>query len=589
MTDSNGTQISEYRPGWIRSKRGDSLAVFVHGINSDSNSTWRDADKPGWPTVLSEDPEFDSFSILLAEYHTQISSPGFGFGDASAQLVDFFDTEKNEHGLNLYDYRRIVFICHSAGGIVVRHLLTTNLLPFQNKSILLLLVASPSLGSDVATKVQRIPFIGRHLQARQLSRTNDWLRDLDARFRELRDNPQSFIAAGKEILEDRNYDGFRGLAGRVVDIWSGNRYFLNATIIPGSDHSSISKPSSRTDPAHRALRSLVQHDQERHETSVSDPLVGLWLATFTYLKDTQYTEVINISRLPDGWYEGQIAGSVHNYDEIRREDHRKLLRLRGACDDSTVVSGVWFHPLKPLTRGVFQLNFEEGKQVLSGTWCQTAVGTKHVSNVWYWRRLRSARRRTFGVFGITGAGKTTLCKTLSENQTIYRFSESEIISDYFERFLALKFERFLDLSEPERMAMREKVFHFLSGRLQATELTAIGDAHYSFPQWRRGRDCGLDRFARVSPESALKLYDSYIYVKSDPVIIQQRLQDGSQFALRNAWANKMSLGELSDWILFDYGGIEDYCRSNQKPLLVLESEEFETRVLQCRGFMEMEV
>src|SRR5256885_1959767 len=75
-------------------------------------------------------------------------------------------------------------VCHSMGGIVVRQMLDTKIDTFRNKSVGLVLIASPSYGSRLANNVESLIRFYRHRQAAQLKWGNDSLEELDARFRD---------------------------------------------------------------------------------------------------------------------------------------------------------------------------------------------------------------------------------------------------------------------------------------------------------------------------------------------------------------------------------------------------------------------
>jgi alpha-beta hydrolase superfamily lysophospholipase len=81
---------------------------------------------------------------------------------------------------------RLIFVCHSMGGIVVRKYIVERQAELieAGKEIDLFLVASPSLGSTYADWLSPLAQLFGHAQADALRfvRDNNWLMDLDKEF-----------------------------------------------------------------------------------------------------------------------------------------------------------------------------------------------------------------------------------------------------------------------------------------------------------------------------------------------------------------------------------------------------------------------
>lgn len=94
----------------LRRKYPSLLIIFVHGIFGDCQETW--GDMPRW--VLdhcSDDADVASFSYPAQPWHrTSVSQ-------AAQDLRTWLETE-------LGDYRHLIFVTHSSGGLVVKYLLT---------------------------------------------------------------------------------------------------------------------------------------------------------------------------------------------------------------------------------------------------------------------------------------------------------------------------------------------------------------------------------------------------------------------------------------------------------------------------------
>src|ERR1700722_5296592 len=194
--------MDEPRGHWVRKPQGDTAAIFVHGIFSNSEGCWTNG-KSGayWPDLLAAEGSLSSIGIYVFSYRTKWSSGSYSISDAAEMLnADLgFD--------NLLELRNLIFICHSMGGIVVRKFLVERQLTLVDKSIRigLLLVASPSLGSEYANWFAAIGNFFAHSQGEMLrfSENNVWLNDLDRSFMNLKESKRLDLY-GKELVEDKS-------------------------------------------------------------------------------------------------------------------------------------------------------------------------------------------------------------------------------------------------------------------------------------------------------------------------------------------------------------------------------------------------
>jgi hypothetical protein len=161
----------------------------------------------------------------------------------------------------LFNNKRIIFVCHSMGGIVVRKFLVERYLDLieRNIDVRLFLVASPSLGSSYANQLSAVAKVFGNSQAHVLrfSQNNTWLNDLDKEFQNLKQNSKGKIN-GKELIEDKFIVLKRLWSKQIVEPFSGSRYFGDPYKVPYSDHFSIAKPASKTSIQHRLLCQFVK-------------------------------------------------------------------------------------------------------------------------------------------------------------------------------------------------------------------------------------------------------------------------------------------------------------------------------------------
>jgi hypothetical protein len=261
---------------WYERRKGDTTIVFVHGIFSDSRSSWchNPCDawyqkllyaivpklKPTlvyWPDLVKRDSRFDTASIFLGGYHTDVDSRNYTIRHCSTELFDALDRGINKGVDPVLSQRRILFVCHSTGGIVVRHMLEKNWRSFQNKSVGLLLIASPSTGAALATRLKYLARVFKNGLAEQLQNTgNESLDELDERFFGLIKNEQIPQLTIKEACEAHFIFHNKWLPfshDEVVPQKSAERYAIPAKILFDTDHFSCVKPSSENHVSHELL------------------------------------------------------------------------------------------------------------------------------------------------------------------------------------------------------------------------------------------------------------------------------------------------------------------------------------------------
>lgn len=235
--------------------RDGACVVFVHGFLSSAEGCWSKPGVPGWPDLVAS--SFPSLAVCTVTYNTEVWSGHYSISD----VADGLHERLVQDGV-LTSGRKLVFVCHSMGGLVVRRMLVQrrDQLAKLNLTIGLFLVASPSLGSDYAKLFSPIARFLGHTQAdaMRFSEANHWLVDLDRDFDRLLTDKLLYIV-GRELIEDRLVLlRWLWLFPRVVPAFSGARYFPEPLKIELSDHFSIAKPEGPDSMQHGALRRLIQ-------------------------------------------------------------------------------------------------------------------------------------------------------------------------------------------------------------------------------------------------------------------------------------------------------------------------------------------
>lgn len=183
---------------WFAQPQNGTVVIFIHGVMSDAEA-WRNANGTYWPNLLNEDPRTRGVGVYIFEYETGLFSGTYRINDAVDALTNHLRLDK------VLAAQRLVFVCHSMGGIVTRRYLVReerHLLEAKVE-VGLFLVASPSLGSEYSTLLSPLSSVlFRHAQNDILrsSSMNAWLLDLDRDFKALL-NAQRLKITGKELFE----------------------------------------------------------------------------------------------------------------------------------------------------------------------------------------------------------------------------------------------------------------------------------------------------------------------------------------------------------------------------------------------------
>ena len=259
---------------WYKTRDKDAVMVFVHGILSDSRDAWAnkgdDESIVYWPKQLLTDTTFDDYSIFLGGYHTKADSHNFGMRAAAEQLFQSLKFKQNNLK-SVLDHSTIVFVTHSTGGIVVRHMLVRQKSVFRTKKIGLLLIASPSLGSEYANRLTEVLDITDHKMGQELKKNSGLLVELDKDFFKMVSNRELPGLMGQEAFEHHFPGNFLSkFLQEVVPIESSQKYFPDWRILPNTDHFSIVKPRDTSDESHKFLSNFMRaFDKEPHPQCAS--------------------------------------------------------------------------------------------------------------------------------------------------------------------------------------------------------------------------------------------------------------------------------------------------------------------------------
>lgn len=279
MQKMNTTAAGTVGNSWHHFNDSDTVFIFVHGFLSSSASCWthqgpEESDQPiFWPDMILGDHRLQNPSIYLGGFFTAKNSGDYGIADCANELFDALQREDTEHRQPPLSKKNIVFICHSLGGIVTRYMLSENFEFFAEKHIGLVLLASPSLGSGLANVASRFVSGYGNAVLKQLKHEAPLLEELDRKFKLLIRTHKIPNLIGAEAYENQPVVQIWPLSkilGKVVEKNSAGRYFESKNM-PGTNHSSISKPCSMEHPTHKFLvdfytRPFSSHIQNTHQS-----------------------------------------------------------------------------------------------------------------------------------------------------------------------------------------------------------------------------------------------------------------------------------------------------------------------------------
>ena len=131
-------------PHYIRRANANTVIVFVHGVFGDAQSTWTNPESRAfWPDLLTGDEAFNGADIYVLSF----DSPYVRTASTIDELVEqahqdlVSDEVFSKHG-------RVIFVCHSMGGLVTRKILT-RYQPLARSVPLIYFFATPTEGAEI--------------------------------------------------------------------------------------------------------------------------------------------------------------------------------------------------------------------------------------------------------------------------------------------------------------------------------------------------------------------------------------------------------------------------------------------------------
>lgn len=115
---SKTIEFVNFRPA--SSVKNDAALVFVHGFTGDVEKTWRRI-----PGFLREIQGLNEWDILGIGYQSNLRFDLPGLWSSDARLEEIAIMLHSRPELDPKKYRRLAFVAHSMGGLVVQHSLVS--------------------------------------------------------------------------------------------------------------------------------------------------------------------------------------------------------------------------------------------------------------------------------------------------------------------------------------------------------------------------------------------------------------------------------------------------------------------------------
>jgi len=219
------------------------LIVFVHGIFGDAYDTWKSREGTYFWELMKGDPLFQRSDVFAYGFPSRFWSSSFTIDDAANDI----DTHLRRF---LEQYREVIFVAHSMGGLVVERYLLRNR-AIARKVPLVFFYSTPQEGAQIA-RIADYVASNPGLVTMLPGSTNQYLVSLDMDWRAAkyqRDIPTVIFCA---------YETAKTFNVRIVDFNSGTRLCEGPSSPIDADHIDIVKPSSRKHSSYLAFANAFE-------------------------------------------------------------------------------------------------------------------------------------------------------------------------------------------------------------------------------------------------------------------------------------------------------------------------------------------
>jgi len=239
LSSPPAVQPSDYTTShYLRRTNAETVIVFVHGVFGGGIGTWKNPETGAyWPQLLADDKSFGNSDIYVYSYPTPYLSQSYTIDELieNMRLVFANDEVFTKHV-------RVVFLCHSMGGLIVRGFLKRYQVNAP-KVPLIYFFSTPTAGAHIAGLAH---FLTRNPQLRGVlpADSEDYVSNLQRDWRALPIRVNSRCAYEKQDT----------YGVRIVDEQSASALCDGPVDPINANHISIVKPRDSQDLPYLAFR-----------------------------------------------------------------------------------------------------------------------------------------------------------------------------------------------------------------------------------------------------------------------------------------------------------------------------------------------
>lgn len=242
-TSPPATEAGDFGPShYVRRTNSDTVIVFVHGVFGGSIGTWKNPQNGAyWPNLLLDDETFKKADVYVYSYSSPYLGPSYTIDELIENMRLNLDNDEV-----FQKHKRVVFLCHSMGGLVVRGFLKR----YQARATsvpLIYFFSTPTAGSHIASLAN---FLSKNPQLKGMlpANANDYVTFLQHDWRALPIHVNSRCA----------YETLDTYGIRIVDEQSASALCDGPVDPVNSNHMDIVKPHGRNDVPYIAFREAFQ-------------------------------------------------------------------------------------------------------------------------------------------------------------------------------------------------------------------------------------------------------------------------------------------------------------------------------------------
>jgi|GEM_PF-1596521 len=192
----------------VGNKKFDNAIIFVHGLNG-SRDSWTGENSSFVSTLKKQSDVNANYQLFVFEYPSKILEVGF-WKKIKAKLPfsgkkkDTFNVSIRAIAMELAsdiretlgDYKNIVIVAHSMGGLIVKRAIIDMQAVDLRKVKLVLSLSVPHHGASLAELGTKL--LGKHIQLLDLKRFSDFTNELTYQFANLEDKPTVIYQSGHQ-------------------------------------------------------------------------------------------------------------------------------------------------------------------------------------------------------------------------------------------------------------------------------------------------------------------------------------------------------------------------------------------------------